>query len=51
MRADVRLVVVRDSAPRLAALANVAGDVRDAGRIADLVTEEAEDFSVKVELA
>ena len=51
MRADVRLVVVRDSAPRLAALASVAGDVRDAGRIADLVTEEAEDFAVKVELA
>ena len=51
MRADVRLVVVRDTAPRLAALAHVAGDVRDAGRIADLVTEEAEDFAVKVELA
>jgi valyl-tRNA synthetase len=51
MRADVRLAVVRDTAPRLAALGHVVEDVRDAGRIADLVTEEAEDFSVKVELA
>ena len=36
---------------RIAALALVAADVYDAGRIADLVTEEAETLSVEVELA
>jgi valyl-tRNA synthetase len=51
MRADVARTVVRDSHDRLAALALVEADVRDAGRIADLVTEEAETFSVEVELA
>jgi valyl-tRNA synthetase len=51
MRAEVARVVVRDTAPRLAALASAAGDVRDAGRIAELVTEEADEASVTVELA
>jgi valyl-tRNA synthetase len=51
MRADVARTTVRDSHDRLAALALVAADVRDAGRIAELVTEEAEAFSVEVELA
>ncbi len=51
MRADVARVVVRDTSERLAALASVAGDVRDAGRIADLVTEEADSLSVEVTLA
>jgi len=51
MRAEVARVVVRDTADRLAALGAVAGDVRDAGRIADLVTEEAGEPSVTVELA
>jgi len=51
MRADVARVVVRDNHDRIAALALVAADVCDAGRIADLVTEEAETFSVEVELA
>jgi valyl-tRNA synthetase len=51
MRADVARTVVRDSHDRLAALALVEADVRDAGRIAELVTEEAETFSVEVELA
>ncbi|MDQ4068839.1 MAG: valine--tRNA ligase, partial [Actinomycetota bacterium] len=51
MRADVARAVVRDTPERLAALHAVIGDVRDAGRIADLVTEEADAFSVEVELA
>ncbi len=51
MRADVARTTVRDSHDRIAALALVAADVCDAGRIADLVTEEAETFSVEVELA
>jgi valyl-tRNA synthetase len=51
MRADVARTTVRDSHDRLAALALVAADVRDAGRIAELITEEAEAFSVEVELA
>ncbi len=51
MRADVARVVVRDTAARLAALGAADGDVRDAGRIADLVTEEAAEPSVTVELA
>ena len=50
MRADVARAVVRDTPERLTALAAVAGDVRDAGRIAELVTEEAESLSVEVEL-
>ncbi|HTJ76628.1 MAG TPA: valine--tRNA ligase, partial [Acidimicrobiales bacterium] len=37
MRAEVARAVVRDSAERLAALAGAAHDVRDAGRIAELV--------------
>jgi len=51
MRAEVLRAVVRDTAPRLAALAAGAGDVCDAGRIAELVTEEADIFSVEVVLA
>ena len=51
MRADVARAVVRDTPDRLAALALVAADVCDAGRIAELVTEESETFSVEVELA
>ena len=51
MRADVARVVVRDTPERLAALVAAAGDVGDAGRIAELVTEEAESMSVEVELA
>ncbi|MDP8936823.1 MAG: valine--tRNA ligase [Actinomycetota bacterium] len=51
MRADVRLAVVRDTPARLAALAAAAGDVRVAGSITELTAEEAEEFSVKVELA
>ena len=51
MRADVARVVVRDTAERLAALAEAEGDVREAGRVADLVREEAAEFAVEVELA
>jgi valyl-tRNA synthetase len=51
MRADVARAVVRDTPTRLAALALAADDVRAAGGIAELVTEEAEAFAVEVELA
>ena len=51
LRADVDRVVVRDTAERLAALALAAGDVAEAGRVASLVTEEADAFSVEVVLA
>jgi len=51
MRADVARVVVRDTPARLAALVLVEADVRNAGRIAVLVTEEADSPSVEVELA
>ncbi|MGH9263914.1 MAG: valine--tRNA ligase [Acidimicrobiales bacterium] len=51
MRADVARAIVRDTPERLAALQTVAGDVRDAGRVAELVTEETEASSVEVELA
>jgi valyl-tRNA synthetase len=50
MRADVARAVVRDTPDRLAALALVEADLRDAGRISELVTEEADTFSVEVEL-
>jgi valyl-tRNA synthetase len=50
MRAEVASVVVRDTGPRLAALAAAREDVRDAGRITELVTEEADQPSVAVEL-
>jgi valyl-tRNA synthetase len=51
MRADVARVVVRDTAERLAALAAAEGDVREAGRVSELATEEAGTFSVEVLLA
>ena len=50
MRAEVRLAVVSDTAPRLAALGQAAADVTEAGRIAELATEETAEFAVKVEL-
>ncbi|HWC10390.1 MAG TPA: valine--tRNA ligase, partial [Acidimicrobiales bacterium] len=46
MRADVARVVVRDRADRLVALTSAVADVREAGRVADLATEEADTFSV-----
>ena len=51
MRADVARAVVRDTPARLAALGAVVDDVRDAGRITDLVLEEGSGLSVEVELA
>ncbi|HEX5853592.1 MAG TPA: valine--tRNA ligase, partial [Solirubrobacteraceae bacterium] len=51
MRAPVTRVLVRDTAARLAVLGLGAGDVRDAGSIERIETEEAEEFSVEVELA
>ena len=51
MRADVSRVVVRDTPARLAALASAVGDVREAGRVAELVTEEDDAFTVEVVLS
>jgi valyl-tRNA synthetase len=51
MRAEVRLVVVRDTPERLTALRLVEDDVKEAGRVAELVFEDAGEFAVKVELA
>jgi valyl-tRNA synthetase len=51
MRAPVSRVVVRDTAPRLAALELGASDLREAGSIAALETVEAGEASVAVELA
>ncbi|MGI8777953.1 MAG: valine--tRNA ligase [Acidimicrobiales bacterium] len=51
MRAEVDHVVVHDTATRLAALAQAAADVGDAGRVTDMVTEEAAEFSVDVMLS
>jgi valyl-tRNA synthetase len=51
LRADVDSVVVRDTPERLALLDQVAPDVAEAGRVADLTTEAADEFSVGVALA
>jgi valyl-tRNA synthetase len=51
LRADVTRVTVRDTSERLAALRAAEADVKEAGHIADLVTEEAPELSVDVELA
>jgi valyl-tRNA synthetase len=51
MRADVARVLVRDTAQRLAALAAAEADVREAGRVSELATEEGDAFSVDVVLA
>jgi valyl-tRNA synthetase len=50
MRAEVTRVHVVDTPERLAALARVEADVRGAGSIARLETEEGEAFAVDVEL-
>jgi valyl-tRNA synthetase len=50
MRTEVERCVVRDTAERIAALHLAAGDVVEAGRIADLVVEEG-DPAVEVSLA
>ena len=51
MRAEVRRAVVTDTPERLAALRLAAADVREAGRIAELVPEEGDALAVKIELA
>jgi valyl-tRNA synthetase len=51
MRAPVARVLVRASASRLAALELGLGDLREAGSIALVEMEEAEEFAVEVELA
>jgi valyl-tRNA synthetase len=51
MRAEVARVMLRDTPEHLARRALVEADVREAGRVAEVVTEEADGFSVEVELA
>jgi len=51
LRSEVKRAVVRDTPERLAALRRAEADVREAGRIAELVTEEATQPSVSVTLA
>jgi valyl-tRNA synthetase len=46
----VRRVVIRDNQARLDAFALAESDVREAGKIAELVTEVADDFTVTVDL-
>ncbi len=51
MKAPVATATVSDTAERLAALALVADDLREAGAIAELHTTEADGFAVAAELA
>jgi valyl-tRNA synthetase len=51
MRAPVARVLVRDTRARLAVLGLAAGDLRAAGAIELIETEEAQEFAVAVELA
>jgi valyl-tRNA synthetase len=51
LRTDVERVVVNDTRERLGALAEVADDVREAGRVRVLDTAEADELAVDVELA
>ncbi len=51
LRADVETAVVHDTAERLALLAAASSDVAEAGCVAILSTEAADDFSVDVALA
>ncbi|MGH9224006.1 MAG: valine--tRNA ligase [Acidimicrobiales bacterium] len=51
MRSDVSRIIVRGPGSFLAALAQAEADVREAGRVAAWSTEEADTFSVEVELA
>jgi hypothetical protein len=52
MRADVERVAVTDTSERLDALDAAARDVRDAGRVAELVSSSSPDgFAVDVRLA
>jgi hypothetical protein len=50
LRTRVTRAVVRDTDERLRALEAVLADVREAGNVAELVTESAGELSVDVEL-
>jgi hypothetical protein len=50
MRTEVERAVVRDTAERIAALADAREDVLSAGRVHSLDTAEAEEFGVDVTL-
>ena len=51
LRTEVERAAVTDTAERIAVLAEVADDVRAAGRITELATIEGDEFSVQAELA
>ena len=51
LRVPVTRLVVRDTAARLAKLAVSLDDVREAGNVGEVVTEEAAEPSTGVELA
>ena len=51
LRTEVLRATVTDTTERLAVLAEVADDVRAAGRVTELVTSEGSEFSVRAELA
>ncbi|MCY4294220.1 MAG: valine--tRNA ligase [Acidimicrobiaceae bacterium] len=51
LRTEVLRAAVTDTPERLRVLESVAGDVRAAGRISDLITVEGAELSVAVELA
>jgi valyl-tRNA synthetase len=51
LRAEVAKVTVRDTVDRLAALRAAEADIKEAGHIGELLTEESADFNVEVELA
>ena len=51
MRSPVDTLTVADTAARIAALLSAEGDLRDAGGVDRLVTAEADEPDVSVELA
>jgi valyl-tRNA synthetase len=51
LRADVTLVVISDTAERLGLLEPAVPDIKEAGCVAELQTEVADDFAVSVTLA
>jgi valyl-tRNA synthetase len=51
LRTEVTRAVVRDTAERLRALDAAVADVREAGNVVELLTEEAGELAVDVELA
>jgi hypothetical protein len=51
MRTEVERAVIRDTPDRIAALRLAQGDLCEAGRVHDLVLEEADAAAVEVTLA